>query len=226
MVNHRFIATATVALGLPLVWASAVSAFTLSGTVSGGDALAQGGSFIKLDLPFQPILGDPNTVGDDNFQAPNLYVFDEDQNIFLTEDLQVDVGDAIPSGSTVASHYIFFDPATPTSLTGTVSFDSEVLGIITSTDTLFSSDFLANTGVTYLNPLARGLEPNDSVTISGPNQITLAVTANTPGDYVRVITAFSPTAESQSTPEPGGLLGLLLVGLGLGLKGRRQRFKA
>src|SRR5256885_17135455 len=64
-----------------------------------------------------------------------------------------------------------------------------------------ASDFLANTGVNYLNPLARGLEPGDSVTISGAKQILCDTFASAPGDYVRVLTAFSPTAAT--VPEPG-----------------------
>src|SRR5271154_4755933 len=62
---------------------------------------------------------------------------------------------------------------------------------------------------TYLSPSERGLEAGDSVTISGPNQILFDTVASSPGDYVRVITAFSPTA---TTPEPGTLA---LFGMGL-----------
>jgi hypothetical protein len=91
-----------------------------------------------------------------------------------------------------------------------VNFDSDVLGIITSTTNLADSDFLANTGVNYLNPGLRGLEAGDSVTISGARQITFATTAGTPGDYVRVLTAFSPAAAA--APEPAAA-----VPLGLGL---------
>ena len=57
------------------------------------------------------------------------------------------------------------------------------------------SDFLANTGVHYLNPSARGLEAGDSVSISGPNQITFDTRASSPSDYVRVLTEFSPRAK-------------------------------
>ena len=61
---------------------------------------------------------------------------------------------------------------------------------MTSTATLAASDFLANTGVNYLNPGARGLEPGDSVTINGPKQILFDTFASSPGDYVRVLTEF------------------------------------
>jgi hypothetical protein len=92
---------------------------------------------------------------------------------------------------------------------GAANFDSDILGIITTTNDLAASDFLANTGVNYLNPGNRGLEAGDSVTMNGPRQILFDTVASSPGDYVRVLTAFSPAA---STPEPGNLV---LLGSGL-----------
>ena len=85
---------------------------------------------------------------------------------------------------------------------GTVDFDSRVVAIITSTDNLAASDFLANTGVHYLNPAARGLETGDSASINGPNQITFDTRASSPGDYVRVLTEFSPRANRITSVRP------------------------
>jgi hypothetical protein len=57
----------------------------------------------------------------------------------------------------------------------------------------------------------------DSVTISGAQQILFDTTASSPGDYVRVLTAFSPGGASTTptVPEPGSavLLGSGLVAL-------------
>jgi hypothetical protein len=53
------------------------------------------------------------------------------------------------------------------------------------------------------------LEAGDSVTISALQQILFDTFASSPGDYVRVLTAFSPSA---ATPEPGALV---LLGGGL-----------
>jgi hypothetical protein len=187
----------------------------IGGSVTGGTAQTAGGIFVKLTVPLLNPFGPPNSVGNDNFQSPNLYGFDEDQNIVLAAPLTVDVGTSpIPAGTVVASHYIFFDPGPSQHVIGTVDFDSTVLAIITSTGTLAASDFLADTGVNYLNPANRGLEAGDSVTISGPDQILFDTVASSPGDYVRVLTAFSPSGASTTpvVPEPRSVV---LLGTGL-----------
>ncbi|HWB85198.1 MAG TPA: PEP-CTERM sorting domain-containing protein [Bryobacteraceae bacterium] len=193
----------------------------IGGTVTGGTAMGAGGTFIKLTPPLSNPLGPADSVGNDTFQTPNLYGFDEDQNIHLVAPLVTDAGtNPIPAGTTVASHYIFFDPGPSLDIVGTVDFDSDIIAIITGTANLANSDFLANTGVNYLNPALRGLEAGDSVTISGTRQILFNTTASSPGDYVRVLTEFSPTA----TPEPAtiSLFGLGFATLGL-LRIRRSK---
>ena len=210
--NRRALWSSAVAALLAFALSTPVTATIISGTVTGGTALAAGGTFVKLTPPLTNLFGPPNSVGDDNFQSPDLYGFDEDQNILLVAPLVVDVGSSpIPAGTIVASHYIFFDPGPSQHLIGTVDFDSDVLAIITSTGALAASDFLANTGVNYLNPANRGLEAGDSVTISGPKQILFDTVASSPGDFVRVLTMYSPAA----VPEPGtaGLLGCGLAAL-------------
>jgi hypothetical protein len=167
----------------------------VGGRVTGGSALSAGGTFVQLVPPLPNPFGPPNSVGNDNFQSPNLYGFNESQNILLTKALTVNVGTSpIPSGTVVASHYIFFDPGPSQQVIGTIDFDATVLGILTSTTTLAATDFLAQTGVNYLNPTARGLEAGDSATISGERQVHVDFTASSPGDYIRVLTATSATA--------------------------------
>jgi hypothetical protein len=117
----------------------------------------------------------------------------------------------VPAGTEVASHYIFFDPGPSTKALGYVDFDADILAVITSTGTLAASDYLANTGVNYLNPGLRGLEAGDSATIdpSRPYRLLIDLTASSPGDYIRVLTAHSPGA----APDGGSTLLMLSVGL-------------
>jgi hypothetical protein len=187
-------------------------------TIVSGSVTTGTGSFIKLTVPFTASTPD-NTVGNDNFQNNNLYGFDEGQNIVISTALQVDdlangLGGGTGAGTlakntVVASHYVFFDPKNTTSQKGQVTFDSNILAVISSTNKLAASDFLIQTGVNYLNPTARGLEAGDFVTITGLKQISVNWTASTPGDYVRVLTAFSPSAP---VPEPSEMT-LTLSGL-------------
>lgn len=178
-------------------------------------------SFVKLTVPFDTPVGPPNTVGDDTFQNTNLYGFDEDQNVQvettpLAYDLTVGgtwppaaLGGSLPVGTTVASHYLFFDPDRLTDVTGWVEFDSDIVAVIVSRGLLADSDYLANTGVTYLNPDLRGLESyQDAITSVEPRRIFLSFRASTPGDYIRVLTTFSPGAAN--VPEPGPLALLVL----------------
>jgi hypothetical protein len=81
---------------------------SIGGSVTGGTALAAGGTLMKLIVPLSnPFLAHPT----DTFQSRNLYEFDEDQNILLAAPLTVDVGSRpIPARTIVASHYVFFDP--------------------------------------------------------------------------------------------------------------------
>lgn len=190
--------------GLLLLWVhSLVFATIVEGTVTGGDSLQLGGKFIKLAVPFARS-SPPNTVGANTFNDVNLYGFDEDQNIEITAPLAVDImadgqggggkKGVIPIGITVASHYIFFDPVKKQRQQGEIHFDSMIIGVITKGKNLELSDHLANTGVNYLNPGLRGLEPADTVTITGLQSISVNWVAGSPGDYIRVITAFSPGA--------------------------------
>lgn len=166
--------------------------------------------FQELTVPFTESNPD-NTVGNDTLQSPKLFAFNEDQNIVIATNLAVDVGSSLPIGTEVASHYICYDPTSGV-IDGHVIFDAKVLAIMTTTGNLLASDFLANTGVIYLNPGARGLEPGDTATIDAtdPNRVNIHFAASSPGDYIRVLTEHSPAANlppdvSNAAPTIGSL---------------------
>ena len=197
--------------------AGPASATIIGGAVTGGTS---GGTFVDVS-PIAP----GYQVGNNNHQSPDLFGFNEDQNILLAAPLLIDVGGtSIAANTVVASHYVFFDPLNLTSVIGYVDFDSAVLGIITSRPKLDASDILANTNAVYNSPSARGLESNDFAGIDGTFDFRINVdfVAGNPGDYIRVLTARSPAAD---VPEPATLtlFGLGLLGLGVA---RRRKEKA
>ncbi|MGC0224494.1 VPLPA-CTERM sorting domain-containing protein [Pseudooceanicola nitratireducens] len=202
---HRSISIALAGLLL----AAPASATIVGGGVTSGPS---GATFYKLDINsagnFEDTGGTDygtNDVGNNTFQLPHLFGFDEGQNISLTADVAVNIGSSPLAGGFVASHYVFFDPGPTQDLVGYVDFDSDIFGIATLTAQLFASDWLARSDVDYLNPGARGLESGqDSVWIDPTNSKRLMVDlrASTPGDYVRVFTDFSPAA---AVPLPAGL---------------------
>jgi hypothetical protein len=179
---------------------SGARATIIGGAVTGGNSLTAKGVFKKLTPPLSNPHGATNSVGNDTFNDPNLYGFDENQNFIGAAPLHVDVSrnglpGVIPARTEVASHYVFFDPVNTPHQIGYVDFDGEILAIITSRFNLISSDFLARTSVNYLSPTKRGLEADtDSARIdpNHPNRLLVNWAASSPGDYIRVLTVHSP----------------------------------
>lgn len=141
---------------------------------------------------------EPFAVGADTFDDDNLYAFDEDQNITLVEPIRVDIGNDrgwIPAGTVVASHYVFFDSLSGLHI-GYVDFDAPILGVAAFRDTMSATDFLANTGVTYISEELRGLEEGDQVWVDEtlPTRLWVYWAGSSPGDYIRVFTERSPGA--------------------------------
>ena len=196
------------ALGLSAGSILPAQAIIVDGKITGGSVMNNSGHFLELGGASEFV------VGNDNFDTPNLYAFNEDQNIVINKPLSFDIGpgnNPLPVGTEVASHYIFFDPKNLETIQASIEFDSPVLAIMTSTDNLDNSDFLANNNITYLNPNLRGLENvDDKVTIdsSNPNVIHIDFQARRPGDYIRVLTASSAGAESCAEIKDSPILSL------------------
>jgi hypothetical protein len=204
------------ALGL-LALANPAFGGIVGGAVTGGDS---GGAFVHLPVPWGSISSPPNTVGDNNFNNPNLNAFDEQQNVTLSAALTTNVGtNPIPAGTRVSSEFVFFDPGPTSTLIGYVIFDAPVLGIITQQRTLVASNLLGAPGIMYRDPGGVGLEAGDSVVIDGsnPNRIDWDTTSDRPGDHARVI------LQGQAVPEPASVIGL---GVGLVLLLAFRRFQS
>lgn len=199
----------------------AAGAAVVSGEVTGGQALKNGGRFVTMD-------GSGSfTVGGNNINTPHLYAFNEVQDHTLTGDLILG-GVTLAAGTTVSSHYVAFDPFHYIRQKGYVMFDKAVLAVASTVAELRMTDYLASPTVTYRGGDLRGLERNqDRVTVSG-SRIDVDWKAWNPGDFVRVFTVgtapvtVQPTAvEPAAVPLPAG--GLLLIGALGGLAAARRR---
>lgn len=177
-----------------LVYLSILVPFNVNAMVTNGQIIQQSGNG-----RFQVLNPDDGfTVGADNFDTYNLYAFDENQNIILSEPIRVDIGGnrgVLAQGTEIASHYVFFDSLDGIQY-GYVDFDAPILGVATQPNTMGATDFLAQTNVTYIGEDLRGLEEGDDVWIDAnlPTRLWVYWAGSSPGDYVRVFTERSPTA--------------------------------
>ena len=173
--------------------------------------------------PPNPIAANPNNG--------ILLAWNEVQNLTLTDKLYVNrvfdpaasmvgtdsKGLYLKAGTIVSSHYFQWDPGagSSTRVSATIVTDSPVFAFITSDQNLFDSDAqLGLSGLDYADFSLRGLEGGDTTIFNG-SSVDISWSASSPGDWTRMVTAFSPAA----VPVPAaiwlfasGLLGL--VGLG------------
>ena len=158
---------------------------------------------IITDTPPNPVAPNPN----DGI----LLAWDEVQNHQLTTNLAVDRvadpsadfiepdghgGYLIKAGTIVSSHYLQWDPGAGSSsrVQATIHFDSDIFAFITADQKMFDSDsILGLPELDYSDFLNRGLEGADTTNIRG-SEVDIDWTASSPGDWTRLITAFSPTA--------------------------------
>ncbi len=212
-----------------------INSLIANATIIGFPSCIGANNCTKTITPPNPISPDPNNG--------ILLGWDELQNITLTEDLRVDrvfdetvdfiepdssgTGFVIKSGTVVSSHYLQWDPGAGSSQTvqATIEFDSRIFAFITNDQKLFNSDeILGLPNFNYNNFGFRGLESGDTTNFN--NELAdINWTASSPGDWTRLITAFSPSVDGETTPEPISTISLLMLGT-LGINSAvKRRFK-
>jgi hypothetical protein len=148
----------------------------------------------------------------------------------------------IAKGTVVSSHLLYFDPLNESSVARVCfEFDAPIVGVIVSSDRfhdaahnnadyLLDSDFLGHPDALYpaTHYEDRGLELNqlDKIALSASgNRLTVYLTASTPGDQIRVITASNRQSPLQTVPAPPGIVLALAGGatIVLGRLVRRRR---
>lgn len=158
----------------------------------------------------------PNPVTE-NPNDGRLVGWNERQNVTLSADLRVDrvfdpnasfVSSAgggdffIKAGTVVSSHYLQWDPFGDNasgSVQATIELDSQAFAFITADQNLFDSDgAVALPGIDYNDFNLRGLESGDTTDFNGPD-VDIDWFASSPGDWTRLITAFSPGAAPELT---------------------------
>lgn len=185
---------------------AAASAVVVTGSVTGGTTP---GTF--------QLIAPPPFVGGNDLGSPDLFAWNEKQNVTLGAALATDLGGVIAAGTRVASHGVAFDPDAPRlTVSAEVEFSRPILGILWSTGKLTATDaLLGAVGTAYNSPGARGLEIADRAGTSFVGKtLFLNWEALSPGDNIRVITSV--------VPEPA-TWALLIAGFGLvGLSARRR----
>jgi hypothetical protein len=172
-----------------------------------------------------------------NTDTDKLTAWNEVQNFTLTSNLYVDRvfdelapivgmdggGTFLKSGTVVSSHYVQWDPSGTKRVNATITTDSEIFAFIYTDENLFTSDeFLGRPGIDYNDFQFRGLEDfnNDTILFNGLST-DISWLASNPGDWARMITAFSPGASEVPVPAAVWLFGTALVGF-VGISRRRK----
>ncbi len=147
-----------------------------------------------------------------------LLAWNEKQNVTLNSDLKVDRvynasvsfvkkishGFIIKKGTVVSSHYVQWDSSSGDPSSGhksvqaTINADSQIFAFITDDQKLFNSDnILGLSGIDYNDFKNRSLEPKDNTNFNGQS-VEIDWQASSPGDWTRMITAYSPKAEEDN----------------------------
>lgn len=162
-----------------------LAAGTASATIvaTGLDAV----QFVPVDVRLDQTESDVRIIAFNERQLPC---------VILKDDLPVDQG-VIPKGTKLKSHFIHADPVNALLLEGRVRFDTQIVGVISTSAGLDATDALfGRPGVVYPNPGDedfRGLEPGvqaDQYQIIAGGfaiQVRLQVPFDSFSDQIRVL---------------------------------------
>lgn len=188
-------------LGAALMVSGAVNAAVLSTT----------GNIVQIMTPTLVNNAAPNSNA-------NMLMFNEVQNAVLHTAVTTSNG-IIAAGTRVSSYMVLLNHVkasdrTVLNLSGTATFDSAILGLITTVADLNASDaILGAVGTTYATFNMRGLEDLEAVSYLG-DTATLTLNVTQPGDWMRIVTI-------STVPVPAA--GFLLFGALGGLAALRRR---
>lgn len=200
--------------------------------------------FIPLSIliPVPAMAGILSTTGISQIAAPSttdypkastLQVFAESTDVAFSDDIALNAG-SIASGTEVDSYNIYFhhesDSSNWKTASGSITFDSEIVGLVWSKSNLEASDsILGASGTPYAQVGKwRGLEATDNADLSGLSDFfvsgggkTLNLSFNVRSlgfDELRVVTA--------ATPEPLTILGAsTAIGFGVFFKRKLKQDK-
>ena len=202
------------------LWAGA---FALAAIVSAGGAAHAWIAALQPDA----VLFTPASVMPGNPTAPDVWAFNEKQDVILPVGILLDVqpvnpsvtlpGDLnpvwIPAGTCVCSHFFDHEDTIVSTVTGGARCVRPILGVAIRQPTLDATNFLGLTA-TVMYPTAAncnavpgvdcGMEllPQDSLRVDA-NRVQFSFLSQTPGDRIRVVTAGDP-AHCHPIGEGGG----------------------
>jgi hypothetical protein len=208
------------------------NAVIVSGTLTGGSIVTNGGSFQVTNLNHIEVntINSLNVLGINEAQKVTLGAAIRAINVDTAPGTTISLAQIganstlIGAGTRVNSHLIILDPTDGSgsrSATGSVTFNGKILGYIVHTTnrdgaTFAETNFLGAPGTTYgaLHPSLEGSPDGFAIGGSGNKTLTFSMASTRAvGDYVRVITG---------VPEPRSWA-MMLAGFGLVGFGMRRR---
>lgn len=129
------------------------------------------------------------------------------------------VATRIPAGTTVSSHFFVFAPGASQTISGTITFNQNVIGIQRAPTSINHADSvqIRRQGTSYALLTGQGFETGDSVTFVNDKTVSFTLSATAANrDMFSVITA---------VPEPASWA-MMLAGFGLVGFARRRQVRA